>query len=99
MTTPPTTYLNDDQVLDVRETPCSIKHGLILKTWHDLPVGDHFILLNAHDPLPLRDKFEAEFAGVFAWEYLERGPEAVRIRITKLRPPAAGVRFGECGGH
>jgi len=51
-------------------------------------VGDHFILLNTHDPLPLRAKFEAEFAGACTWEYLENSPEAVRIKITKLRPPA-----------
>ena len=40
--------------MDVRPIPCSIKHGLILKTWRELPVGDYFILLNDHDPVPLR---------------------------------------------
>jgi uncharacterized protein (DUF2249 family) len=96
-----TLSVDSNKVLDVREIPCSIKHGLILKTWYDLPVGGYFILLNAHDPLPLRDKFKAEFAGACAWEYLENGPDAVRIKITKLSPPAEGVEFGECGcrGH
>ena len=50
-----------DKVMDVRPIPCSIKHSLILKTWRELPVGDHFVLLNDHDPVPLRYQFEAEF--------------------------------------
>jgi uncharacterized protein (DUF2249 family) len=101
MTTPATPSVDGNKVLDVREVPCSVKHGLILKTWYELPVGDHFILFNAHDPLPLRDKFETEFAGACTWEYLENGAEGVRIKITKVKPPAPGVEFGECGcrGH
>jgi len=73
-----------NKVLDVRPIPCSIKHGLILKTWFDLPVGDHFILLNDHDPVPLRFQFEAQFLGAHTWEYVQRGPEEYRVRITKV---------------
>src|SRR5665811_845723 len=69
------TVIGADKVMDVRPIPCSIKHGLILKTWRELPVGDHFILLNDHDPVPLRYQFEAEFPGTFTWDYLERGPQ------------------------
>ena len=71
--TPP--VIGADKVMDVRLIPCSVKHGLILKTWRELPVGDHFILRNDHDPVPLRDQFEAEYPGAFTWDYLERGPE------------------------
>jgi uncharacterized protein (DUF2249 family) len=72
--------------MDVRPIPCSIKHGLILKTWRDLPVGSFFILLNDHDPVPLRYQFAAEFPGAFTWEYLEQGPEDYRVKITKTKP-------------
>ena len=41
-----------DKVMDVRPIPCSVKHGLIIKQWLELSVGDHFILLNDHDPVP-----------------------------------------------
>jgi uncharacterized protein (DUF2249 family) len=49
------------------------------------------VLVNDHDPKPLRYQFEAEHAGEFTWEYLESGPEVWRVRIG--RPASlAGVR-------
>ncbi len=86
-----------DKVMDVRPIPCSIKHGLILKTWRELPVGQHFILLNDHDPVPLRYQFQAEFGESFTWDYLQRGPEEFRVKITKVTPLPA-TPFG-CAGH
>lgn len=79
-----------DDVFDVRPIPGRVKHAQIFQRWFDLPVGQHFVLLNDHDPVPLRYQFEAEFAGAFAWEYLEKGPEEFRVKITKLKalPPA-----------
>ena len=94
MTTQTASIIGADKVMDVRPIPCSIKHGLILKTWRELPVGDHFILLNDHDPVPLRYQFEAEFPGAFTWDYLERGPEDFRVKLTKLQelpPPVASA--------
>ena len=91
-----------DKVMDVRPIPCSVKHGLILKTWRELPVGDHFILLNDHDPVPLRYQFEAEFPDTFTWDYLERGPADFRVKLTKLQalpaPVASGKSYG-CSAH
>ncbi len=54
-----------DKVMDVRLIPCSIKHGLIIKQWLELPVGDHFILLNDHDPVPLYYQFAAQWPNAF----------------------------------
>jgi uncharacterized protein (DUF2249 family) len=76
--------IDENRVMDVRPIPCSIKHGLIIKTWFELPVGDHFILLNDHDPVPLRYQFQAEFGEAFRWEYLEQGPTEFRVKISKL---------------
>lgn len=73
-----------DTLFDVRPIPCRIKHGQIFQRWFDLPVGSHFVLLNDHDPVPLYYQFAAEFEGAFEWEYLERGPEDFRVKITKL---------------
>ncbi len=102
MNTSTESIVGADKVMDVRPIPGSIKHGLILKTWRELPVGDHFILLNDHDPVPLRYQFEAEFPDTFTWEHLERGPEDFRVKITKLKPlpPAVetGLSYG-CSGH
>jgi uncharacterized protein (DUF2249 family) len=74
-----------DKVMDVRPIPCSIKHGLIMRTWVQLSPGDHFILLNDHDPIPLYYQFAAEYPLCFSWDYVERGPEDFRVKITKLK--------------
>lgn len=90
-----------DKVMDVRPIPCSIKHGLIIRTWQELPVGDHFILLNDHDPVPLRYQFAAQWPNTFTWEHLLKGPEEFRVKITKLKPlgePAETVATA-CRGH
>jgi uncharacterized protein (DUF2249 family) len=102
MTTPIESSLDANKVLDVRSVPCSGKHDLILKVWRDVPVGDHFILLNHRDPVPLRKQFEQAFPGTFTWDYLERSTGACRIQITKLRelpPPATGSHWHGCEGH
>jgi uncharacterized protein (DUF2249 family) len=99
----PSPLLGADRVLDVRPIPCSIKHGLIFRVWHALEVNEHFVLLNDHDPVPLRYQFQAEFPGAFSWDYLERGPEEFRVRITKTRLVADTSAFtgkaGSCGHH
>jgi uncharacterized protein (DUF2249 family) len=77
--------IDANKVMDVRPIPCSIKHGLILKTWMELPVGDHFILLNDHDPVPLYYQFSAQWPGAFELKHLAKGPEEFRVKITKLK--------------
>jgi len=99
ITTP--NLIDTDKVMDVRPIPCSVKHGLIIKNWLELAVGDHFILLNDHDPVPLYYQFSAQWPGAFTWEHLVKGPEEFRVKITKVKPsinPTANVSEC-CGGH
>jgi uncharacterized protein (DUF2249 family) len=89
-----------DKVMDVRPIPCSVKHGLIIQNWLDLAVGDHFILLNDHDPVPLYYQFSAQWPGAFTWQHLVKGPEEFRVKITKIKTTAAPAAVSECcGGH
>ncbi len=76
-------------VFDVRPIPGRVKHQQIFERWLNLPVNEFFVLLNDHDPIPLKYQFDGEFAGKFSWEYLERGPEEYRVKITKLAPVEA----------
>jgi uncharacterized protein (DUF2249 family) len=76
--------IGPDKVMDVREIPCSIKHGLVLRTCLELPVGNHFILLNGRDPVHLHEEISASCPGAFGWEYLVQKPDEVRVKITKL---------------
>jgi uncharacterized protein (DUF2249 family) len=90
-----------DKVMDVRAIPCSIKHGLILRTWQELPVGDYFILRNDRDPVRMQNQFAAQWPGTFTWEHLVQGPDEFRIKISKLKPagdPAVPVATS-CEGH
>ncbi len=67
--------------LDVRVIPPREKHATIFKTFGALQPDESFVLINDHDPVPLRYQFEAQHNGQYSWEYLEQGPETWRVRI------------------
>jgi uncharacterized protein (DUF2249 family) len=67
--------------LDVRQLPHGQRHGLIFTEFSALPPGRGFVLVNNHDPLPLRYQFEAQHAGDYTWDYQEAGPTVWRVRI------------------
>jgi len=74
-------HSEDVPVLDVRLLPSPVKHSTIFKTFDALEPGGRFILLNDHDPVPLRYQFQAERPDAFTWQYLEEGPVAWRVEI------------------
>lgn len=93
-TNPPVeTQPGPDGVLDVCALPCSIKHGLIIRTCLNLPVGGHFTLLNSHHPQKLLNQLAAEWPETFAWEQLVSLPEECRVKITKLKVAAEKASF------
>lgn len=73
--------------LDVRAIARAHKHATIFDTFHALEQGDSFILVNDHDPVPLRQQFDREYPRGYGWNYLSRGPEW-RIQISKLSATA-----------
>jgi uncharacterized protein (DUF2249 family) len=73
--------MSTDLTLDVRREPPARRHELIFDGYDALESGSGFVLVNDHDPKPLRYQLEAEHAGAFTWEYLEEGPEVWRVRI------------------
>lgn len=79
-----TTDTPDAQELDVRGMRKPDKHPTIFATYAALPVGAAFVLVNDHDPKHLHEEFEADHAGSYSWEYLNREVRDWRIRITKL---------------
>lgn len=74
---------NAPMQLDVRVIPPREKHPTIFHTFGELAPGESFILVNDHDPFPLRYQFEAERPGEFGWEYLETGPQVWRVEISR----------------
>ena len=73
----------NEKTLDVRPIPPQDKHPTIFETFDELAPGDHFVLVNDHDPKPLRYQFDAERPGEMEWKYLQEGPNVWRVRITK----------------
>ena len=88
--------IGPDRVLDVRDIPCTIKHGLIIRAWLEMPVGQHFILVNGHDPVPLFYQFSAEWPNTFTWEHVLKQPEEVRVKVTKLKATNAAQSPEHC---
>jgi uncharacterized protein (DUF2249 family) len=70
--------------IDVREIPHGQRHPRIFARYARLVPGEGFVLVNNHDPKPLRREFEAAHGGGFTWEYLESGPEQWRVRIGRI---------------
>ena len=83
--------------LDVRDLPPARRHESIFAAYHALAPGTGFVLVNDHDPKPLRYQFEAEHPGQFTWDYIEAGPQTWRVRIRRpLAVTPSG--FGETHG-
>ena len=86
-----------DPDLDVRDMPPARRHESIFAAWQALAPGAGFVLVNDHDPKPLRYQFEAEHPGQFTWDYIEAGPQTWRVRIGRpLAVTPSGA--GETGG-
>lgn len=80
--------------LDVRDLAPAQRHETIFATYQDLTPGRGFVLVNDHDPKPLRYQFEAEHAGQFTWDSIEAGPQVWRVRIGRA-PAVASAQHGE----
>lgn len=70
--------------VDVRPLPPREKHPLIFSTFDSLPSGGKMLLLNDHDPMPLKYQFQFERPNQFSWNPIEEGPVEWRIEIGKL---------------
>jgi len=70
--------------IDVRKIEPKEKHPKIFETFDLLKLGQRMLLINDHDPKPLKYQMMAEREDQFKWEYIEEGPDVWRVIITKL---------------
>jgi uncharacterized protein (DUF2249 family) len=70
--------------VNATEYPPQLKHKVIFETFNGLQSSEAMLLINDHDPMPLRFQFESMHKGAFTWDYLEQGPDVFRVRIGKL---------------
>lgn len=62
------------------EYPPHLKHKVIFEAFDGLAAGESMLLINDHDPKPLRFQFEDTRNGLYTWDYLEQGP-VFRVKI------------------
>ncbi|MHB8294570.1 MAG: DUF2249 domain-containing protein [Acidimicrobiales bacterium] len=84
-----------DDILDVRALAPAERHESIFAAYDALGSGGGFVLVNDHDPKPLRYQFEAEHAGEHTWEALEEGPTVWRVRIGRVGAAATSAAEAE----
>lgn len=69
--------------LDARVVPHAIRHATIFGALDSVKPGGGLVLVAPHDPLPLLAQIQDRYDGVFAIDYLERGPEAWRLSFAR----------------
>jgi uncharacterized protein (DUF2249 family) len=79
----PTNMAASQIELDVRVIPPREKHPTIFRTFDSLAVGSSMVIVNDHDPRPLKYQFAAERPEKFNWTYEAEGPDVWRVRIDR----------------
>lgn len=68
--------------LDARQIPHAIRHGAIFGALASVPPGGAMVLVAPHDPVPLLNQIRERVGDAVEVTYLERGPEAWRLRLS-----------------
>lgn len=69
--------------LNVQLIPHEIRHATIFGALAGVAEGRGLIINATHDPVPLLMQAEQRFPGMFAVDYLERGPEIFRVQFAR----------------
>ncbi|HWJ66584.1 MAG TPA: DUF2249 domain-containing protein [Nocardioides sp.] len=69
--------------LDARVIPHALRHASIFGALSAVPSGAAMVLVAPHDPLPLLAQIEEREQGAIEVTYLDRGPEAWRLRLAR----------------
>ena len=70
--------------LDVRALPHGQRHEIIFSKLDALHPNQALVIVNDHDPKPLRYQTAALWPDRFDWSYLLAGPEVWRVAITRV---------------
>lgn len=84
-----------DNTLNVTLLEPRMKHPTIFARFDELNEGESLTIHNDHDPKPLYYQLLGERGNIFAWEYLEQGPEWWKVKISKKFTGANDETLGE----
>ena len=83
--------------LDVRTLPGPQRHPRIFALLDQLAPGEELVLINDHEPKPLRYQIQANQPGCFAWDPRETATHEWTVRIRRLQagPPLSSMQLPE----
>lgn len=85
--------------IDVRTIAPQQRHAVLFDRFDHMLPGEAFVLVNDHNPIPLRRQLEGRTPGEVQWTYLQEGPDLWRVQIGRQeRDEEAGNCCGGCGG-
>ena len=84
--------------IDVRQIPPIQRHDLIFERLAALDAGDALLLVNDHDPAPLRRQLDTQWPGQFGYAYRESGPALWQLEIRRAATVEAGASTCCSGG-
>ena len=70
-------------VLDVRPIPHAIRHATVFGAFDAIAPGQALVLIAPHNPLPLLAQIDERENGAISVSYLDEGPEAWRLKLTR----------------
>lgn len=70
-------------IVDLRPMMPPQRHATVFAAIDALAPGKTFVLINDHAPVPLLNRIEAMHPGEFTAEYLQDGPVAWQVAITR----------------
>ena len=75
---------NTQEELDMRVLVPIERHKKLIQLFKELPVGNYFIFINYHDPIPLYYEFRSIYGDVVGWEYLHKGGREWKVKVTRI---------------
>lgn len=72
--------------LDARAIPHEIRHAAIFGALDGIAPGAGLVLVAPHDPLGLLAQLQQRVPDTYDIDYLQRGPEAWRLRFVRRVP-------------
>jgi uncharacterized protein (DUF2249 family) len=73
-----------DKIYDARTLTCETKQAQVFARARSLAQGDYFVLINGHNPAPLRYLLNSAHPQQFSWDYVQEEPGAFAVRICRL---------------
>ena len=84
--------------IDVRAIAPHERHAQLFDRFDGLLPGEAFVIVNDHNPVPLRRQLEGRSPGEVQWTCLQDGPALWRVQIGKQAASKHGVEGSCCSG-